>query len=414
MEDTPFIHPGSAPGRHRPPSDTASASASSSTLTSSSHLASSSSTQPHPHPHPRPLSHPHPPPDLHSSPYPGPNPDPHSQPRAAKPHPLHHQILTATTASSLTASSILSASSSSSSSSSPSSLQHLSPVSHSTSLSSPSLVSPVTQLSPLSTTAGARPEAGPPSSFSSRISTSPTPTSTWPNHNLGHEHLKITNNPNSSPIQAQEVEEMDSDEPVQDNNDHDEDRGRPYHRNHRRDLSSPSLSLSMDEEDSCHQNTGNRTAKTLTRRGASSAASGAQKRTAGADSHSDSDSQFDSAMTSHPNSDSESDPDLESGPQSPRQAKKTSAPVPSKDLQRLGVRSAYRQGHDGDFQSRSVDTAHGHDHRYRDHDPTMDIDEGLDGLTMLAVAARQMPRREIVPRSGISIHEDSNASESEG
>jgi len=181
-------------------------------------------------------------------------------------------------------------------------------------------------------------------------------------------------------------------------------------------FSTVSSSLSMNEQGI---NTSNlhhsQTVLPLTRRNTSSAPS-AQKPTASADSHSDSDSQFDSAMESHPNSDSESDPDLESQPQSPRQDKNVIEATMHPDVRH--IHSTHRHSHVSE-PSHAMSAVIGRDHSYKqaEHDLDMDMDlgQGLYGLSALAAASQQMPRREPFPqRSSASVHGDSNASESEG
>ncbi|KAG0237779.1 hypothetical protein BGX31_003478 [Mortierella sp. GBA43] len=171
-----------------------------------------------------------------------------------------------------------------------------------------------------------------------------------------------------------------------------------------------SLASPSDVSSSLSSNNDNRPSNSLTRRNTSSA-SAAQKRTGGADSHSDSDSQFDSAMESHPNSDSESDPDLESPGQD-----KNVATLPH-DIRRLCVQpqSSHQPSLTATERTQSMTIGREHGHRHADQDLGMDLDQDLYGLSALAAAARQMPRREPLPqRTSSSVHDDSNASESEG
>ncbi|KAK3827667.1 MAG: hypothetical protein J3Q66DRAFT_434363 [Benniella sp.] len=119
-------------------------------------------------------------------------------------------------------------------------------------------------------------------------------------------------------------------------------------------------------------------------------------------------------MESHPNSDSESDPDLESQPQSPGQDKNVIEATMHPDVRH--IHSTHRQSHVSE-PSHAISAAIGRDHRHKqpEHDLDMDLGQGLYGLSALAAASQQMPRREPFPQRPSSIvHDDSNASESEG
>ncbi|KAF9897343.1 hypothetical protein BX616_005761, partial [Lobosporangium transversale] len=190
------------------------------------------------------------------------------------------------------------------------------------------------------------------------------------------------------------------------------------------ELTSLSSSLSMNSENDAFSRV-----LDPTRRGPSTT-SLARKRPSVAESHSDSESQFDSTVESHPNSDSESDPDLESKPSSPRELKflahsqpnvTTAVKTSSNDVRRKSLQHlAHRQDHTNTVdstQSMSIDNysqnPH-HHHRRNHHDLVLYHDHPLQGLDVLATAARQMPRREVPFENTASLQDDSNASESEG
>ncbi|KAI1314830.1 hypothetical protein EDD11_001655 [Mortierella claussenii] len=198
------------------------------------------------------------------------------------------------------------------------------------------------------------------------------------------------------------------------------------------ELSSVSSSLSMNRDDnvdideSNHSTVPSRVHDSSTRR-SPSLMSSARKRASGADSHSDSESQFDSAMESHPNSDSESDPDLESRPSSPQLVKPghkfdfTPATLdPYNAIRVMSLYSTRRQSHAGADplvsmsmereEARSRGSRYGH----QDHREHMMHNHDLQGLDVLATAARQMPRQALGPDRSVSTLDDSNASESEG
>ncbi|KAG0000445.1 hypothetical protein BGZ65_004358, partial [Modicella reniformis] len=181
----------------------------------------------------------------------------------------------------------------------------------------------------------------------------------------------------------------------------------------------PSIS-SINEEDKedHHNNTHttntsvNTTDHPFTRRKTPSLEPSTLGRTAGADSHSESDSQFDSAMESHPNSDSESDPDLESRPQSP-------GPDKNAVQEAFALDSTRQLSHGVTNEASNAMCLDSHNHHghciHANQDLGMDLDRDLHGLSVLAAAARQMPRQELIPaRTSSSIHSDSNASESDG
>ncbi|KAF9949614.1 hypothetical protein BGZ70_001696, partial [Mortierella alpina] len=181
------------------------------------------------------------------------------------------------------------------------------------------------------------------------------------------------------------------------------------------DLSNPSASTSMDEQDRDPKATGEsrqrKTTTASTHRGPSSSSS-AQKRTVVEESHSDSDSQSYSAVDSHLNSESDSEPDPESRHHSSSQATQArrhdspGAALFSEDRRR-SIHVAHRHSHSQSGHALPKDVG---------HDRTIDQSQEQDLLSTLAEVAQQMPRRVIPADRGSSMQYDSNAtaSESEG